>query len=127
MREAANGHDAAQLGPAMVLGQAFDDVLQGGAVERVVGLEAGLVGHGWGGWSTAEGLAAYSQRKPPPGSAPEVGAQHVAEQRPLLDGIVQRDVGVGVWVEPIAGHVAFGAVAVAGFEQGHGVGFHVQG
>lgn len=38
MREASNGDQVAQLGPAVMLGQALDDVLQGGTVQRLVGL-----------------------------------------------------------------------------------------
>jgi hypothetical protein len=45
----------------------------------------------------------------------------------LFDRVVEGDVGVGEVVEPMFGHLAFGAVAVVGFEEGHGEGFDVEG
>lgn len=52
--------------------------------------------------------------------------QHVAEEPPLLDGVVQGDVGVSGFGEPAAGHVALGRVAVGEAEQRHGEGLDVQ-
>lgn len=45
----------------------------------------------------------------------------------MFDRVVEGDVGVGEVVEPVFGHLAFGAVAVVGFELGHGEGFDVEG
>jgi hypothetical protein len=40
--------------------------------------------------------------------------QHVAEECPLFNGIVQRHVCVGKFIEPLLWHVAFGAFSIFG-------------
>ena len=53
--------------------------------------------------------------------------QHIAEQRALLDRVVERNVGVRQHVEPVFRHTALGAVAVAGIQDRHGKRLHVEG
>ena len=57
----------------------------------------------------------------------EILNKHIAEQRTLFDGVVEGDMGMGMRVEPMFGHAAFGAFAIVLFQQGHGVGFDIEG
>ena len=57
----------------------------------------------------------------------EILSKHIAEQRTLFDGVVEGDVGMRMRVEPMFGHSAFSAFAIVLFQQGHGVGFDIEG
>jgi hypothetical protein len=57
----------------------------------------------------------------------EILNKHIAEQRTLFDGVVEGDVGMGMRVEPMFGHAAFSAFAIVLFQQGHCVGFDIEG
>jgi hypothetical protein len=48
----------------------------------------------------------------------EVLGKHIAEQRALIDGVVEGDVGMGRRVEPMCGHAAFCANAIERRNQG---------
>src|SRR5205807_2452903 len=52
--------------------------------------------------------------------------EHVAEQRPLFDGVVQRLVRVRQRVEPARRHVALHRLAILLLEQHHRERLHVQ-
>jgi hypothetical protein len=57
----------------------------------------------------------------------EILGKHIAEQHTLFDGVVDGDVGMGIRVEPMFGHAAFRAFAIVLFQQGHCVGFDIEG
>ena len=57
----------------------------------------------------------------------QILSKHIAEQRALFDGVVEGDVGMGMRVEPMFGHAAFSAFAIVLFQQGHCVGFDIDG
>src|SRR6266699_112668 len=52
--------------------------------------------------------------------------QHVAEQRSLLDRVIERDVRVRQIVEPALRHVPLDGLAIFAFEPGHRVGLHIE-
>ena len=56
----------------------------------------------------------------------EILNKHIAEQRTLFDGVVERNVRMGMRVEPMFGHAAFSALAIILFQYRHGVGFDVE-
>ena len=56
----------------------------------------------------------------------EILDKHIAEQCTLFNGVVEGDVGMGMRVEPMFGHAAFGAAAIVLLQQGHGVGFDIE-
>jgi hypothetical protein len=57
----------------------------------------------------------------------EILSKHIAEQRALFDRVVERDVGMGMRIEPMFWHAAFSAFAVVLFQHGHCVGFDIEG
>jgi hypothetical protein len=57
----------------------------------------------------------------------DILGKHIAKQRTLFDGVVEGDVGMGMRVEPMFGHAAFGAAAIVLLQQGHRVGFDIEG
>ena len=57
----------------------------------------------------------------------EILGEHIVEQRTLFDGVVEGDVGMGMRVESMFGHAAFSAFAIVLFQQGHCVGFDIEG
>src|SRR6202012_4540970 len=59
-------------------------------------------------------------------AARAVVLEHVAEQRALLDGVVQRDMRMRQRIEPVPGHVLLGTGAVVRSKLGHRERLHVE-